>query len=78
MRKVYKDPKELAMCLKDLVDLYLDGVITYEKLREKITILFNANEDRIYKDGNIPTKISYIIGSARVDIINKIFLEIQS
>ncbi|MGH4119686.1 TIGR04540 family protein [Clostridium sp.] len=73
MRKVYKDPKELSMCLKDLVDLYLDNIITYEKLVEKITILLNANEERIYKDGNISTKILYIIGSTRVDIINEIY-----
>lgn len=73
MRKVYKDPRELAMCLKDLVDLYLDSVITYDKLKEKTTILFNSNEDRIYKDGNISIKISNILGSIRVDIINKIY-----
>ncbi|MDU5118473.1 MAG: ribonuclease P, partial [Clostridium botulinum] len=30
MRKVYKNPKELATCLKDLVDLYLDDLMTYE------------------------------------------------
>ena len=77
MRKVYKNPKELAMCLKDLVDFYLDGVMTYEKLKEKITILVNANEDRIYKDGNISLKISNIIGISRVDIINKVFSELQ-
>ena len=73
MRKAYKDPKELSMCLKDLVDLYLDSVITFEKLQEKINILINANENRIYKDGNISIKISNIIGSTRVDILNKIY-----
>ena len=78
MRKVYKDPKELALCLKDLVDFYLDDVMTYEKLKEKITILFNANEDRIYRDGNISLKISNIIGSSRVDIVNKVLSERQS
>jgi len=78
MRKVYKDPKELAICLKDLVDFYLDDVMTYEKLKEKITILINANEDRIYKDGRISLKISNVLGSSRVDIVNKIFLEIQN
>ena len=78
MRKVYKDPKALGACLKDLVDFYLDDVITYEKLEEKINILINANEDRIYKDGNISLKISNIIGSSRVSIINKIFSERQS
>lgn len=78
MRKIYKDPKELAMCLKDLVDLYLDGVITLEKLQEKLTILFNANPDRIYKDSNISIKLSNILGSTRVDVINKIYSEKQS
>ena len=72
MRKVYKDPKELAMCLKDLVDFYLDNVMTFEKLKEKVTVLVDANEDRIYKDGNISLKISNILGSARVDVINMV------
>ena len=75
MRKVYKDPKELGMCLKDLVDFYIDNVMTYEKLEEKVTILIEANEDRVYKDGNISLKISNIIGSSRVEIINKVYLE---
>jgi uncharacterized protein (TIGR04540 family) len=78
MRKVYKDPKELAICLKDLVDFHLDDVMTYEKLKEKVTTLINANEDRIYRDGRISLKISNVLGSSRVDIINKIFSEIQS
>lgn len=75
MRKVYKDPKELAICLKDLVDFYLDDVMTYEKLKEKISVLINANEDRIYKDGRISLKISNVLGNSRVDILNKIFSE---
>lgn len=75
MRKVYKDPKELASCLKDLIDLYLDDVIVYEKLKQKIMVLINANEDRIYKDGNISLKLSNILGSSRVDVINKVFSE---
>jgi len=75
MRKVYKDPKQLATCLQDLVDLYLDDVITYNKLKEKLTILVNANEDRIFKDGNMSSKISNIIGSSRVDVINKVSSE---
>ncbi len=75
MRKIYKDPKKLAACLQDLVDLYLDDVITYNKLKEKLTILVNANEDRIYKDGNMSSKLSNIIGSSRVDVINKVSSE---
>jgi len=78
MRKVYKDPKALAACLKDLIDFYLDNVMTYEKLEEKINILITANEERLYKDGKLALKISNTIGSSRVDIINKIFSNRES
>ena len=74
MRKVYKDPKELATCLKDLVDFYLEDVMTYDKLKEKITILFDANGDRLFKEGRVPLKISNVLGDTRVDVIKKILL----
>ena len=44
MRAVYKNPKELATCLKDLIDLYLDDLMTYEKLTVKILKIVDANE----------------------------------
>ena len=78
MRKIYKDPKALGACLKDLVDFYLDDVMTYEKLEGKINILINANEDRLFKDGNLSLKISNIIGSTRANVINKVFSERQN
>ena len=31
MRAVYRNPKELATKLKDLVDLYQDDLLAYEK-----------------------------------------------
>ncbi|MBU3154672.1 TIGR04540 family protein [Clostridium estertheticum] len=75
MRKIYKNPKELGTCLKDLVDFYLDDVIEYNKLKEKIIILANANEDKLSKEGSIPIKISNILGDSRVAIIKKILSE---
>lgn len=75
MRKVYKDPKELGMCLKDLVDLYIDDVLSYEKLEQKLLILIDSNEERVYRDGRITLKVSNILGSSRVEILNKIFLD---
>ena len=75
MRKIYKNPKDLGTCLKDLVDFYLDNVMEYDKLKQKITILATANEDRLYKDGYIPIKIANILGDSRVTIIKKILSE---
>ncbi|GAA0115569.1 TIGR04540 family protein [Clostridium senegalense] len=72
MRKVYKNPKELATCLKDLVDLYLDDLMEYETLEEKVMILVEHNGERIYKDDKMSSKIHTVIETSRADIINKI------
>lgn len=72
MRAVYKNPRELATCLKDLVDSYLEDLVTYEKLEEKIKKIVNANV--VYKNGKIEGKISNILGEERIAIIDKIIL----
>ncbi len=72
MRKVYKNPKELATCLKDLVDLYLDDLMTYEKLEEKVSKIVDANKNSIYKNEVINTKLAIVLGDLRIDVINKI------
>ena len=73
MRKVYKDPKELSICLKDLVDLNLDGLMSYEKFQLKVLKMVDVNE--IYKNGNIEGKIAIVLGAERIEIIDKVVLE---
>lgn len=62
MRAVYRNPKELATKLKDLVDLYQDDLLAYEKLEATIVTMIKANDDRIYKNGFMPTKLISAIG----------------
>ncbi len=73
MRAVYKNPRELATCLKDLVDLYLEDLMTYEKLSSKILKIVDANG--VYKNGHIEGKIAGVLGEDRIEIINKIVAE---
>ncbi|MBC2582099.1 TIGR04540 family protein [Clostridium sp. DJ247] len=72
MRASYKNPKELASKLKDLVDTYFEDLISYEKLEQTVIAIINANEDRVYKNGFMPTKLAGALGPERVNIINKI------
>ena len=72
MRAVYKNPRELATCLKDIVDNYDDDLISYEKMEEKIIKIVNANKDSIYKEKNMSVKISNVLGEHREKIINEI------
>ncbi len=72
MRAVYKNPKELATCLKDLVDTYYDDLISYEKMEDRIMKLVEANKDSIYKDKNMSVKIANILGDKRTETINKV------
>lgn len=72
MRAVYRNPKELATAVKDLVDLYQDDLMTYEKLSEKIKRISESNEDRFFKNGKLDNKLAMVLGEDRIKIINEI------
>ncbi|MBV7276540.1 TIGR04540 family protein [Clostridium thailandense] len=72
MRASYKNPKELESKLRDLVDTYLEGLLDYEELEQTVAAIINANGDRVYKNGFIPTRLSTALGYERTDIIAKI------
>ncbi|MBL4932126.1 TIGR04540 family protein [Clostridium paridis] len=73
MRAVYKNPKELATVIKDSVDAYLEDLVTYDQLEQKLTKVINANGERVYKNGIIALQISNVLGESRVEIVNKIY-----
>lgn len=75
MRTVYRNPRELATCLKDIVDNYYEDLISYEIMEEKIMKIVKSNKDSIYKEKAMSTKISNVIGANREEIINKIVEE---
>jgi uncharacterized protein (TIGR04540 family) len=72
MRAVYRNPKELATCLKDIVDTYNDDLISYEKMEDRIMKIVNANKESIYKEKSMSVKIANVLGDKRVEIINKV------
>lgn len=72
MRAVYRNPRELATCLKDIVDTYYDDLISYEKMEDKIMKIVDANRDSIYKEKSMSTKIANVLGDKRVEVINKV------
>lgn len=72
MRAVYRNPKELAIKIKDVVDMYNEGIISYEKLETTIIEMIKKNEDRVYKNGFMPTKLISVLGEERKAIIDEI------
>ena len=72
MRAVYRNPKELATCLKDIVDTYDDNLISYEKMEDRIMKIVDANKEAIYKEKSMSVKIANVLGDKRVEIINKV------
>ena len=75
MRAVYKNPRELATCLKDIVDNYYEDLITYDKMSEKIMKIVNANKESVYKEKSMSVKIANVLGENRVKIIDEIVSE---
>lgn len=72
MRAVYRNPKELATCLKDIVDTYYDDLISYEKMENRLVKIVEANKDSIYKEKNMSVKIANVLGDKRTELINSI------
>ena len=72
MRAVYRNPRELATKLKDVIDLYLEDLLSYEKLESTVVAMIKVNDDRIYKNGFMPTKLIAAIGEERKAIVDKI------
>lgn len=77
MRAVYRNPKELATKMKDLVDSYRDSLISYEKLEETVIAMIKANKDRVYKNGFMPSKLINVLGEERKAIIDEIAKNIK-
>jgi len=73
MRAVYKNPKELATCLKDIVDSYCEDLITYEKMETRIVKIIQANRGSVYKEKSMSVKIANILEPDRVKIVDEIF-----
>lgn len=72
MRTIYKNPKELGACLRDIVDLYRDDLMTYDKLSDKVIKIVDSNLERFFKNGDVEIKIANILEEDRVAIIKDI------
>lgn len=72
MRAVYRNPKELASKIKDLVDTYREGLISDEKFEATVVAMIERNEDRVYKNGFMPAKLINILGEERKAIIDEV------
>lgn len=73
MRTLYKNPKELGACLRDMVDVYRDDLMSYEDLSERVMKVIKANEERVFKKGGtIEVKLANILGEEREAIIKDI------
>lgn len=72
MRTIYKNPKELGACLRDIVDLYRDDLMTYEKLSDKVIKIVDSNVERFFKNEDVEIKIANILEEDRIAIIKDI------
>ncbi len=72
MRTIYKNPKELGACLRDIVDSYRDDLMTYEKLSDKVIKIVDSNVERFFKNGDVEIKIANILEEDRIAIIKDI------
>ena len=77
MRAVYRNPKDLAIKIKDLVDVYTEGLLTQEKFEATLIAIIEKNENRVYKNGFMPINLSSVLGEERKAIVDEVASKIK-
>lgn len=72
MRARYRNPKDLAIALKDQIDLYQENLMEFDKLKERIIRISKTSDDVFYKNEHISQKIVQVLGEERMEIVKEI------
>ena len=72
MRARYRNPKELAVALKDQIDLFQENLMEYDKLKVRIVRIAKESNDVFYKNEHIAPKLIEVLGEDRLAIIKEI------
>ncbi len=69
MRAVYRNPRELATAIKDLIEEFQDDLISEEKFQVRLNKIAEANEERFIKNGKVENKIANVLGEERLELV---------
>ena len=68
----YKNQRELAENLNNLIDMYWENKLDENILVENIINILNNNRDKILKDNHFTKILQQQCGKKRLDLIDKI------
>lgn len=69
MRAVYRNPRELATAIKDLIEEFQDDLISEDKFQVRLNKIAEANEERFIKNGKVENKIANVLGEERLELV---------
>lgn len=72
MRARYRNPKELAIAVKDQIDLYQENLMEFDKLKARVIRIAKESNDIFYKNNHIAPKVIEILGEERLAIVKEI------
>lgn len=71
-KSFYKNQRELAETLNNLVDMYWENKLDEKIFVENITNIISNNSDKILKDNHFTKILQQQCGKKRLDVIEKI------
>ncbi len=75
--KYYTTQTDLANTLKLIIDEYLNNNISEEIMADHINDLIESNPDKYYKDGEIASKVSNVLGKKRLSLISNVLRQVK-
>lgn len=72
IKSFYKNQREIASALNDIIDAYWNDELAEKLMIEHIGKIYANNEDKIVKDGQFTKILQQQCGKKRLDVIDKI------
>lgn len=72
MRARYRNPKELAIAVKDQIDLYQENLMEFDRLKARVIRIAKESNDVFYKNNHIAPKVVEVLGEERLAIVKEI------
>lgn len=72
LKRFYRTQRELAIALNQLIDSYWRNEIHEDELIENIKVIYENNNDKLFKDNNYTKVVLQQCGKRRLVIVSKI------
>lgn len=75
VKKFYRNQKEVASALNNVIDQYYNNIINETSLKKLTLSIIRSNSTKVFRDNSFTTVISQRCGKRRLELLEKVLTE---